>query len=316
MLKRNEFWSRVFTFVPTATKADGEEIDEKAFRTAIDYQIENGVHGVCIFGSTGGNGSFSDEEMKRQLRSPPSTSMGAYRWSQAPVRAPLRPVSRFPSTRRMSAAMRVMVLPVSYWPLTTDEVFEHYERVSKSIKIPICIYNNPWTTGVDMKPELLATTDQARQLQLHQGKHRRSHSHHRDPVADQRPDHADRGVGVEQLAGLHGRRVRVGAGLHEFPSRTSPCKFFGAAVQKRDAPAAQSIWDKLIPQSATSSAPNRISASPIRVSTFSGVPVRASAPAVAHAQRRRSRAAQDGTGPKPAQTTVDVGPRIGGRVRA
>ena len=64
-MKRNEFWSRVFTFVPTATKADGEEIDEKAFRTAIDYQIENGVHGVCIFGSTGGNGSFSDEEMKK-----------------------------------------------------------------------------------------------------------------------------------------------------------------------------------------------------------------------------------------------------------
>jgi hypothetical protein len=42
VLKRNEFWSRVFTFVPTATKDDGEEIDEKAFRTAIDYQIENG----------------------------------------------------------------------------------------------------------------------------------------------------------------------------------------------------------------------------------------------------------------------------------
>ena len=43
-----------------------------------------------------------------------------------------------------------MVLPVSYWPLTTDEVFDHYERVSKSINIPICVYNNPWTTGVDM----------------------------------------------------------------------------------------------------------------------------------------------------------------------
>ena len=56
-VERNEFWSRVFTFVPTATKADGEEIDEKAFRSAIEYQIENGVHGVCIFGSTGGNGS-------------------------------------------------------------------------------------------------------------------------------------------------------------------------------------------------------------------------------------------------------------------
>src|SRR5258708_19834578 len=50
----------------------------------------------------------------------------------------------------------VMVLPVSYWPLTPDEVFDHYERVSRAIKIPICVYNNPWTTGVDMKPEFLA----------------------------------------------------------------------------------------------------------------------------------------------------------------
>ena len=50
----------------------------------------------------------------------------------------------------------VMILPASYWPLTTDEVYDHYERVSAAIKIPICIYNNPWTTGVDMKPDFLA----------------------------------------------------------------------------------------------------------------------------------------------------------------
>jgi dihydrodipicolinate synthase/N-acetylneuraminate lyase len=55
----NEFWSRVFTFVPTATKNDGEEIDEKRLLETIDYQIENGVDGICIFGSTGGNGSFT-----------------------------------------------------------------------------------------------------------------------------------------------------------------------------------------------------------------------------------------------------------------
>jgi len=63
-VRQNEFWSRVFTFVPTATKNDGEEIDEKRFLQAIDFQIDNGVDGICIFGSTGGNGSFSDEEMK------------------------------------------------------------------------------------------------------------------------------------------------------------------------------------------------------------------------------------------------------------
>jgi 4-hydroxy-tetrahydrodipicolinate synthase len=50
----------------------------------------------------------------------------------------------------------VMILPVSYWPLTLDEVFDHYTRVAKSISIPVCLYNNPWTTGLDMKPDFLA----------------------------------------------------------------------------------------------------------------------------------------------------------------
>jgi hypothetical protein len=220
VLKRNEFWSRVFTFVPTATKDDGEEIDEKAFRTAIDYQIENGVHGVCIFGSTGGNGSFSDEEMKR------ATAIAA---KHIDGRISLVAGTGARTTTACIALSRhaqdvgcdaVMVLPVSYWPLTPDEVFEHYERVAKSIKIPICIYNNPWTTGVDMKPEFLARLTKLDNCNLYQGEHRRSHAHHRDPAADWRSGLIDCGMGVEQLASLHGRGVRVGARMHEFRSKS------------------------------------------------------------------------------------------------
>ena len=156
MLKKNEFWSRVFTFVPTATKADGEEIDEAAFRKAIDYQIENGVDGVCIFGSTGGNGSFTDDEMKK------ATAIAAKHIDgriSLVAGTGARTTSACISLSKHAEDVGcdgVMVLPVSYWPLSTDEVFEHYERVAKSINIPICVYNNPWTTGVDMKPEFLA----------------------------------------------------------------------------------------------------------------------------------------------------------------
>jgi hypothetical protein len=47
----------------------------------------------------------------------------------------------------------LMILPVSYWPLTQDEVFEHYERVAGAIDMPICVYNNSWTTGLKgLKP--------------------------------------------------------------------------------------------------------------------------------------------------------------------
>jgi Dihydrodipicolinate synthetase family len=221
----NEFWSRVFTFVPTATKNDGEEIDEKRLLETIDYQIENGVDGICIFGSTGGNGSFTDEEMKR------ATALAA---KHINGRVPLVAGTGARTTTACIALSKhaehvgcdgVMVLPVSYWPLTPDEVFDHYERVSRAIKIPMCVYNNPWTTGVDMKPEFLARLtklDNVNCIKESTGDLTRITAIRlltKDQV------HADCRMGIQQPASLHGRRKRVGPGLHEFRTRRRDAVF-------------------------------------------------------------------------------------------
>jgi len=219
VLKRNEFWSRVFTFVPTATKDDGEEIDEKAFRTAIDYQIENGVHGVCIFGSTGGNGSFSDEEMKK------ATAIAA---KHIGGRISLVAGTGARTTTACIALSKhaqdvgcdaVMVLPVSYWPLTPDEVFEHYERVSKIDQDSDLRLQQSMDNWRRHEAGVSGAADQTRQLHLYQGEHGRPHAHHCDPAADWRSGHIDCGMGDEQLAGLHGWSVRVGARMHELRSK-------------------------------------------------------------------------------------------------
>jgi 4-hydroxy-tetrahydrodipicolinate synthase len=57
-------WSRVFTYIPTPTKDDGETVNETRLRQVIGYQIEHHVDGICVLGSTGGNESFSEEEMR------------------------------------------------------------------------------------------------------------------------------------------------------------------------------------------------------------------------------------------------------------
>jgi hypothetical protein len=54
----------VFTYIPTPTTDDGETVDETRLCQVIDYQIEHSVHGICVLGSIGGNGSFNDEEMR------------------------------------------------------------------------------------------------------------------------------------------------------------------------------------------------------------------------------------------------------------
>lgn len=156
----DKFWSRIFTFVPTPTKDDGETIDENTLRKTLDYQIENDVTGVCLFGSTGGNGSFTDDEMRA------ATAIAAKHIDRR------IPIIVGTGARTTSACIKlsrhaqdvgcdgVMILPVSYWPLTLDEVFEHYSSVTKAISIPVCLYNNPWTTGLDMKPDFIARLSQ------------------------------------------------------------------------------------------------------------------------------------------------------------
>lgn len=156
VINKHKLWSRVFTYIPTPTVDDGESIDENALRRVIDYQVEEGVDGICVLGSTGGNGSFADDEMKR------ITEVAArHAGGRIPVIAGTGARTTTACIRLSKHAQEVgcdgvMVLPVSYWPLTESEVYEHCERVAAAIQIPICVYNNPWTTGVDMKPEFLS----------------------------------------------------------------------------------------------------------------------------------------------------------------
>jgi 4-hydroxy-tetrahydrodipicolinate synthase len=58
---------------------------------------------------------------------------------------------------QQAGADAVMILPVSYWKLTEREIVQHYRSIGDAISIPIMAYNNPATSGVDMRPELLVS---------------------------------------------------------------------------------------------------------------------------------------------------------------
>jgi 4-hydroxy-tetrahydrodipicolinate synthase len=49
----------------------------------------------------------------------------------------------------------LLLAPVSYTPLTDEEVYQHFLAVSSSTTLPLCIYNNPGTTHFNFSPDLL-----------------------------------------------------------------------------------------------------------------------------------------------------------------
>jgi 4-hydroxy-tetrahydrodipicolinate synthase len=50
----------------------------------------------------------------------------------------------------------LLLAPVSYTPLTDEEVFQHFTAVAGATALPLCIYNNPATTHFTFSDDLLA----------------------------------------------------------------------------------------------------------------------------------------------------------------
>ncbi|MGF6757456.1 dihydrodipicolinate synthase family protein [Paraburkholderia sp. GAS42] len=131
-------------------------IDVKKLELSIERLIADGVHAIAPLGSTGESAYLSDEE-----------------WDQAAEASIVQVAKRVPTVvgisdlttrnavRRAKFAEKlgadaVMVLPISYWKLTEQEIFEHYVKIGKSVSIPIMVYNNPATSGIDMSPQFIA----------------------------------------------------------------------------------------------------------------------------------------------------------------
>ncbi|MBE3604301.1 dihydrodipicolinate synthase family protein [bacterium] len=153
---KHGLWSRLFTFLPMPTSDDGETVNDEMLRDLIDNQIAHGIEGICVFGSTGGFGSFSEDEMKKATEIAVSHANGRAAVVAGTGARTTAACIRLTEHAYKTGCDGVLIVPASYWPLTQDEVYDHYAKVSAEIDIPICLYNNPWFTGFDMKPDFVA----------------------------------------------------------------------------------------------------------------------------------------------------------------
>jgi 4-hydroxy-tetrahydrodipicolinate synthase len=146
----------VYAFLATPTAEDGEKLDESRLRHSIDLQIASGVDGITVFGSTGGIGSFSEAERQTVIEVAAKHINGRVRFLPGTGAMSTAEAIRLSKFAADKGADGVLVVPITYWRLTDNELYEHYEAIARSIKIPLGIYNNPGTTGVDIKPALVA----------------------------------------------------------------------------------------------------------------------------------------------------------------
>lgn len=129
----------------TPFDADGE-IDERAFRAEVRFMLTQGVHGVCVGGSTGEGHTLSIDEFRRLI---------AICAEELNGKVPLVAGIIANSTRDAIARARAIeafdvaalqITPVHYvFKPDEDATLSHFATLAGSVKQPIVIYNVvPW----------------------------------------------------------------------------------------------------------------------------------------------------------------------------
>lgn len=144
----------IIGYLVTPFNQDGDP-DLHRLANLVDHLVEQGVHGMAPLGSTGESAYLSRSEWEAVAKATVDATAG-----RVPVvvgASALTTKDTVNLCRRAEdlGADAVMVLPLSYWKLSDDEIFGHYAAISDAISIPIMAYNNPATAGVDMSPALL-----------------------------------------------------------------------------------------------------------------------------------------------------------------
>lgn len=145
----------IIAYPITPFTADGDNVDTETLAAVVEQLVGTGAHAVAPLGSTGESAYLTEDEFDAVVDTTVAAVAG-----RVPVIVGASDLTTANTIRRAQYAQQagadaVMVLPISYWKLNEREIFQHYASISAAVDLPIMVYNNPATSGIDMAPELL-----------------------------------------------------------------------------------------------------------------------------------------------------------------
>lgn len=141
---------------PITPFTEAGRVDEQLLGRIVDDMLAAGVHAIAPLGSTGVLPYLSDQEREavtdvvvQRVAGRVPTLVGVSSLTTE------RTVHHAKHAER-AGATAVMIIPMSYWKLSDREIVAHFDAVARAISIPIAVYNNPATGGLDLSPDTIA----------------------------------------------------------------------------------------------------------------------------------------------------------------
>ena len=143
-------------YVVLTTPFDQGDVNCDGLRGNVEWLIKQGVHGIIPLGSTGEFASLNDDQRSRILHAVVEAADG-----RVPIVAGAGAETTEKTVRNIeqaaaAGASGALVIPPWYYSPNPEELVVHYTRIGKASSIPVMVYNNPFTSKVDIEPATLA----------------------------------------------------------------------------------------------------------------------------------------------------------------
>jgi 4-hydroxy-tetrahydrodipicolinate synthase len=150
-----------YTVAVTPFTEDGSAIDVPGLKRFIDWQVEVGVPGIIVLGTTGEFLTVTDEERSLLVDTTVKHINGRMKVLIGTMNAHTPRAVRYSREAQELGADGLMILPPYYYTPTEDEIFNYYRAICEAVSLPIMLYNNPFTSHVDMSAKLVARLTRA-----------------------------------------------------------------------------------------------------------------------------------------------------------
>jgi 4-hydroxy-tetrahydrodipicolinate synthase len=145
-------WKGVYPAACTQFKSD-QSLDMPATLAHLDAMIDAGIHGLVMLGTVGENCSLEYGEKLEVLRQTVKHVAGRVPVVTGVAEYTTALGCRFAKDAAKAGVDGLMVLPAMVYKSDARETVVHFKTIARSTELPIMIYNNPVSYGVDIQPE-------------------------------------------------------------------------------------------------------------------------------------------------------------------
>ncbi len=151
-----------FTGALTAlvTPFKNHQVHEESYRELIEWQVEQGIHGLVPCGTTGESATMSHTEHKQVIKICVEQVKG-----RVPILAgsgsnnTLEAIELTRFAKEAGADGALLITPYYNKP-TQEGMIAHYKAIAQEVSLPMVVYNVPGRTGSNLLPSTLASIQQ------------------------------------------------------------------------------------------------------------------------------------------------------------